>query len=105
MGQNSRIIRDNFNNSQDLFLPFNQRDDNNYDLNSPLSNSIWTHTNMNIQSSPTSLNNNNNLSDRLNANDPDFLSNHSLLSKKIKRDEDEDSENSFKNIIFQVFAF
>ncbi len=105
MEQNSRIIRGNFNNSQDLFFPFNQRDDNDYDLNSPLSNYIWNNTNMNIQSSPTSLNKNNNLSDRLNANDPDFLSNHSLLSKKIKRDEDEDSENSFKNIIFQVFAF
>jgi len=50
---------------------------------------------MNIQSSPTSLNNN--LWDPFESKFPDSLSNHSLLSRKIKRDEDEDSENPFKN--------
>ena len=88
MSQDSKIIYKGFDNSQDFWSNNNQRDDNDYDLNSPLSNYIWNNTNMNIQSSPTSLNNNN-LSDS--------LSNHSFLSRKIKRNEDEDSENPFKN--------
>ena len=91
MEQNSRIIYNNFNNSQDLFFP-----DNDYNYNSFLLKDLWNNTNGNTQSSPTILNNN--LWNPLNANNyPDSLSNHSLLSKKIKRDKDKDSENAFKN--------
>ena len=95
MEQNSRIILGNFNNSQDLFFPFNQRDDNDYKYYTFLFKDLSGNTNMNIQSSPTSLNNN--FWDPFDAKFPDSLSNHFLLSRKIKRDEDEDSENPFKN--------
>ena len=88
MSQDSRIIYKGFDNSQDFWSNNNQRDDNDFKSNSPLSNDIWNNEDMNIQSSPTFLNNNN-LSDS--------LSNHSFLSRKIKRNEDEDSENPFKN--------
>ena len=88
MSQDSKIIYKGFDNSQDFWSNNNQRDDNDFKSNSPLSNDIWNNEDMNIQSSPTFLNNNN-LSDS--------LSNHSFLSRKIKRNEDEDSENPFKN--------
>ena len=95
MSQDSRIIYNGFDNSQDFWSNNNQRDDNDYKYNTFLSKYFWSDTNMNIQSSPTLLNNN--FWDPFDVKFPDTLSNHSLLSKKIKRDEDEDSENPFKN--------
>ena len=97
MEPNSKIICDIFNNSQDLFIPINQIDDD-YKFNSLLSNNIWNDTNMNIQSSPTLLNNNL-PSDPLNFNYPDSFGDQPLLLRKIKKImyEDEVSENSFKN--------